>query len=142
MKTAVIYSRISHDPEGRQAGVERQEQDCRRMAEERGWLVLEPVYRENDTSASTRSKKRRPVFDKMLDDLADGSVGVLLAYSTSRLTRRPMEYESLIELTSRTGLESTRWCRGRCSCTPRTVGPSPGCWRSSTPPKPSAPESG
>lgn len=105
MKTAVIYSRISHDPEGRQAGVERQEQDCRRMAEERGWLVLEPVYRENDTSASTRSKKRRPVFDKMLDDLADGSVGVLLAYSTSRLTRRPMEYESLIELTSRTGLE-------------------------------------
>ncbi len=28
----VIYSRISHDPEGRQAGVERQEQDCRQMA--------------------------------------------------------------------------------------------------------------
>jgi hypothetical protein len=24
---AAIYSRISHDPEGRQAGVERQEQD-------------------------------------------------------------------------------------------------------------------
>jgi site-specific DNA recombinase len=103
--TAVIYSRISHDPEGRQAGVERQEQDCRRMAEERGWLVLEPVYRENDTSASTRSKKRRPVFEQMLQDVADGSVGVLLAYSTSRLTRRPMEYERLIELTSRTRLE-------------------------------------
>jgi site-specific DNA recombinase len=103
--TAVIYSRISHDPEGRQAGVERQEQDCRRMAEERGWLLLEPVYRENDTSASTRSKKRRPVFEQMLEDVVDASVGVLIAYSTSRLTRRPMEYERLIELTSRTGLE-------------------------------------
>lgn len=103
--TAVIYSRISHDPEGRQAGVERQEQDCRRMAQERGWLVLEPVYRENDTSASTRSKKRRPVFEQMLQDVAAGSVGVLLAYSTSRLTRRPLEYEQLIELTSRTGLQ-------------------------------------
>lgn len=103
--TAVIYSRISHDPEGHQAGVTRQEQDCRRMASDRGWLVLEPVYRENDTSASTRSKKRRPVFEKMLEDVADGSVGVLIAYSTSRLTRRPMEYERLIELTSRTALE-------------------------------------
>jgi site-specific DNA recombinase len=103
--TAVIYSRISHDPEGRQAGVERQEQDCRQMAAERGWLVLEPVYRENDVSASTRSKKRRPVFEQMLREVEDGSVGVLLAYSTSRLTRRPMEYERLIELTSRTGLE-------------------------------------
>ncbi len=105
MTLAVIYSRISHDPEGRQAGVERQEQDCRHLAAERGWLVLEPVYRENDVSASTRSKKRRPVFEQMLSDLSDRSAGVLLTYSTSRLTRRPLEYERLIELTSRTGLE-------------------------------------
>ncbi len=71
MTLAVIYSRISHDPEGRQAGVERQEQDCRHLAAERGWQVLEPVYRENDVSASTRSKKRRPVFEQMLSDLSD-----------------------------------------------------------------------
>ena len=103
--TAVIYSRISHDPEDRQAGVQRQEQDCRRMAEERGWLVVEPVYRENDTSASTATKKRRPVFDQMLEDLSSGATDVLVAYSTSRLTRRPLEYERLIELTSRTGLQ-------------------------------------
>jgi site-specific DNA recombinase len=102
---AAIYSRISHDPEGRQAGVEWQEQDCRQMAAERGWTVLEPVYRENDTSASTRSRKRRPVFEQLLQDVEHGAVQVLLAYSTSRLTRRPLEYERLIELTSRTGLE-------------------------------------
>ena len=101
---AGIYSRISHDPEGRQAGVDRQEQDCRRMAEERGWLVLEPVYRENDTSASTKSRQRRPVFDQLLQDAEQGTFNVLLAYSTSRLTRRPLEYERLIDLTSRTGL--------------------------------------
>lgn len=102
---AAVYSRISHDPEGRQAGVERQEQDCRQLAAERGWLVLEPVYRENDVSASTRSRKRRPVFEQLLSDLSERSAGVLLAYSTSRLTRRPLEYERLIELCSRTGLE-------------------------------------
>ncbi len=61
---AAIYSRIRHDPEGRQAGVERQEQDCRRMAAERGWTVLDPVYRENDTSASTKSRTRRTVFER------------------------------------------------------------------------------
>jgi DNA invertase Pin-like site-specific DNA recombinase len=103
--TAAIYSRISHDPEGRQAGVERQEVDCRRMAADRGWVVLEPVYRENDTSASTRSKKARPVFEQLLQDVAAGGVDVLVAYSTSRLTRRPLEYERLIELTARTGLD-------------------------------------
>lgn len=103
--TAAIYSRISHDPEGRQAGVERQEQDCRKTAADRGWLVLEPVYRENDTSASTRSTKKRPVFEQLLSDVGDGGVDILLAYSTSRLTRRPMEYERLIALTSSTGLE-------------------------------------
>lgn len=102
---AAIYSRISHDPEGRQAGVERREQDCRRMAAERGWTVLEPIYRENDTSASTRSRKRRPVFEQLLTDVEQGAITVLLAYSTSRLTRRPLEYERLIELTSRTGLQ-------------------------------------
>ncbi len=82
--TAAIYCRISHDPEGSQAGVERQEQDCRRMAADRGWVVLEPVYRENDTSASTPSKKRRPVFEQLLQDVAAGGVDVLVAYSTSR----------------------------------------------------------
>ena len=101
---AVIYSRISHDPEGRQAGVERQEQDCRQMAAERGWSVVDPIYRENDTGASTRSN-RRAVFEQMLHDVEDGSIGVLLAYSTSRLTRRPLEYERLIYLTARTGLQ-------------------------------------
>ena len=105
MKTlAVIYSRISHDPDDRQAGVERQEQDCRALAEERDLTVLS-VYRENDTSASTRSKKSRPVFDQLLRDAEAGVFSVLLTYSTSRLTRRPLEYERLIALTAGTGLQ-------------------------------------
>jgi site-specific DNA recombinase len=101
---AAIYSRISHDPEDRQAGVERQEQDCRGLAEQRGWTVLS-VYRENDTSASTASKKARPIFDQMLRDAEAGTFTVLLTYSTSRLTRRPMEYERLIAVTAATGLQ-------------------------------------
>lgn len=74
--SAAISIRISHGPKGRQAGVERQELDCRRMAADRGWVVLEPVYRENDTSASTRSKKRRPVFEQLMQDVSAGGVDV------------------------------------------------------------------
>ncbi len=96
---AAIYSRISHDPEGRQAGVERQEQDCRRMAAERGWTVLEPVYRENDTSASTKSKTRRPVFEQLLQYAESGSVGGC---------------PGLLHLASRAG----RWSTSRSSASP------------------------
>lgn len=132
---AAIYSRISHDPEGRQAGVERQEQDCRRMAAERGWTVLEPVYRENDTSASTKSRQPRPVFEQLLQDSERGTFTVLLAHSRSRLTRRPLEYERLIALTSRPACRSTPSCPAPSSSTPRTAGPSPASWPSSTQPR-------
>jgi hypothetical protein len=41
---AGIYCRISRDTEGNQLDVERQEKDCRRIAKERGWEVIEPLY--------------------------------------------------------------------------------------------------
>ena len=61
-------------------------------------------YRENDTSAS-RSRTKRPVYAAMLADLRAGMADVLVAYSTSRLTRRPLDYERLIGLVSQTGLQ-------------------------------------
>lgn len=103
--TAVVYSRISHDPTDRQLGVERQEQDCLRLITQRGWELARPPYRENDTSASTKSTAKRPVYEAMLTDLQAGVARVLVCYSTSRLTRRPMDYERLIRLVLDTGLQ-------------------------------------
>ena len=40
---AGVYVRISDDREGLGVGVARQEKDCRKLAEERGWQVTE-VY--------------------------------------------------------------------------------------------------
>ncbi len=102
---AVVYSRISSDPLELALGVERQEQDCLRLINERGWVQAAEPYRENDTSASTRSRTKRPVYEKMLADLRAGIGDVLVAYSTSRLTRRPLDYERLIALVSETGLQ-------------------------------------
>lgn len=101
---AAIYCRISLDSEGTELGVRRQEQDCRALAARTGLDVVE-VYVDNDTGASTRSRsKRRPAYDRLLDDARGGRFGVVLAYSNSRLTRRPMELEGLITLHERHGI--------------------------------------
>ena len=100
---AAIYTRISQDREGRALGVERQEEDCRALAERLGATVARH-YCDNDISASTLSKKRRPEYERMISDVHSGAVDVVLAYSSSRLTRRPREWEDLIELVDSTGV--------------------------------------
>jgi DNA invertase Pin-like site-specific DNA recombinase len=61
------------------------------------------VYRDNDIGASTLSKKKRPDFDRIMTAAERGDFDVILAYSTSRLTRRPKEFETLIELAEKHG---------------------------------------
>jgi site-specific DNA recombinase len=83
-------------PRGPGLGVQRQEQDCRALCARRGWRVVQ-VYADNDISASTRSRKPRPGYARMLADVDAGAATAIVAYSTSRLTRRPREFEDLIE---------------------------------------------
>lgn len=78
-------------------GVERQEQDCRKVAEQKKHEVV-AVYIDNDVSASTNSKKPRPEYNAMLEAVKSGEVDVIIAYSNSRLTRRPAEWIDLINL--------------------------------------------
>lgn len=46
--TAAIYVRISRDADGRAAGVERQEADCRALAERMGLTLHPRVFKDND----------------------------------------------------------------------------------------------
>ncbi len=100
---AAIYCRISDDREGTEKGVDRQREDCLALAERLG-LAVAGVYVDNDISASTRSSKPRPQYAAMLREARAGTVGAILAYSNSRLTRRPREVEDLIELHERHGV--------------------------------------
>jgi len=59
------------------------------------------VFVDNDISASPKSSKPRPSYLAMLDAARSGQVGAILAYSNSRLTRRPREFEDLIDLHDR-----------------------------------------
>ncbi|MDP9331508.1 MAG: recombinase family protein [Actinomycetota bacterium] len=91
---AAIYVRISKDSTGERAGVERQEKDCRALAETRGWDVT-GVYSDNDTSAW--SGKKRPEYERMLADIRSGKITAIVAWHLDRLTRSPKELESFLD---------------------------------------------
>lgn len=96
-KRAVIYTRISSDDEGRGEGVERQEEDCRALAAQRGYEVAE-IFTENDISASARSRKPRPLYEEMIRRAREGEWDALIALSSSRFTRKTAEAAELSEL--------------------------------------------
>jgi site-specific DNA recombinase len=100
---AAVYTRISRDAEGLALGVERQREDLEEFARERG-LEIVNTYEDNDIGASTRSTKPRPDYKRMLRDAAFGRFDVIIAYTSSRLTRRPRENEDLIELAEQHGI--------------------------------------
>lgn len=102
---AAIYTRISRDPEGDKIGVSRQEKDCRDLADRLGIPVVK-VYTDNDIGASNRTgNKPRPQYQAMLEAVRDGLIGTIIAYSNSRLTRRPLEWIELIGLAESGALE-------------------------------------
>lgn len=105
-QATAIYARISDDPEGREAGVTRQIEDATAKALANGWgLSPRPPFVDNDISASTLSKAKRPAFELMLSLIEQGEIDAVVVYTNGRLTRRPMENEALIQLHERTGVQ-------------------------------------
>lgn len=96
---AYKYLRISDDPEGLEFGVTRQDEDTDKLAVRMGADIIE-TFMDNDRSASTLSTKPRERYQAMLKAARDGGCDVILAYSNSRLTRRPAEWEDLLNLYS------------------------------------------
>jgi site-specific DNA recombinase len=99
---AVIYCRISLDRSGRGLGVEQQEHDCRALADRLGLTVRE-TYVDNDVSASGYSRKTRPQYKRMLDDL-ETSPATILAMHPDRMYRQVTELEALVEMVDRLGI--------------------------------------
>ncbi|MET7759305.1 recombinase family protein [Streptomyces sp. NPDC005389] len=91
-----IYVRISKDRKGQELGIQRQEQACRELCARMGWGVFK-VYADNDVSASTTSRRRRPSYTEMLRDVRDGRVDGVVVHSLDRLTRRISELSRFLE---------------------------------------------
>ena len=92
-KTA-IYCRISEDRDGTGLGVERQELDCQKLAQDMGLVDIE-VFTDNDISAY--SVKKRPQYLVMMERIKAGEFENLIAWASDRLHRSPRELEDFIE---------------------------------------------
>lgn len=97
-RSAAIYCRISKDRAGAGLGVDRQEHECRQLAERLGWTVT-VVHTDNDLSAY--SGKPRPGYRALLDDLRTGRVDAVLAWHNDRLHRSTAELEEYIEVSGK-----------------------------------------
>jgi site-specific DNA recombinase len=104
-----VYARISSDQDGTALGVKRQVEDCRKLADELGWVVAEE-YVDNDISAY--SGKKRPAYEAMLTDLAEGRRDGVVVYHADRLTRRPIELEQFLEVVTAAGVRNVRFVAG------------------------------
>jgi len=98
---AGIYARISSDREGEGLGVARQLEDCRRLAEARGWTVVER-YVDQDVSAYTG--KLRPEYGRLWGDIESRALDAVAIYRADRLHRQPRELEAFIDLCQAVGL--------------------------------------
>lgn len=97
---AAVYTRISRDEAGDGLGIERQEQDCRRPCDQRGWSVATHLS-DNDFSASTG--RLRPAYQRLTSAIRNKQVDVVVAWAPERLHRSPRELEDFLELIESTG---------------------------------------
>lgn len=110
-RRAVIYTRLSRNRTGeRSASTERQEAECRKLAESRGWQV---VAVEVDDDLSAYSGKARPGYLNVLTALEVGSADAVIAWAPDRLHRSPVELETFIDLVDRLGSEVATVQAGR-----------------------------
>jgi DNA invertase Pin-like site-specific DNA recombinase len=97
-KSAAIYCRLSYAPDGSVEKVERQEEDCRQLADRLAWPIDERhIYKDNSRSAWQRNRKR-PAWDRLLDAIERGEVDGVLVWHGDRLIRQPWDLEKLLKL--------------------------------------------
>jgi DNA invertase Pin-like site-specific DNA recombinase/Zn-finger nucleic acid-binding protein len=103
-KRAGVYCRLSYAPDGSVEKVERQEADCRQLAQRLGWPVSEAhIYPDNSRSAWQRNRNR-PQWDRMLKAVDRGEIDAIIVYHGDRLIRQPHDLEMLISIADSKGV--------------------------------------
>ncbi|MFJ2514657.1 recombinase family protein [Streptomyces griseoviridis] len=91
----VDYARVSDDDRGSAEGVESQHEETAEFAEERG-RPLTSSYTDNSLSAFTG--RRRPDFERLMADIAQGLIRSVTIWHADRITRDVGEALRIIEL--------------------------------------------
>jgi site-specific DNA recombinase len=100
---AVIYTRVSSDPNERGRSVSEQEAECRAVCDRHGWKVV-AVLSDNDRSASRYAVKSRPAYKQLIDLVDEGGCDVLVTWEASRAQRDLAAYTALRDLCERRGV--------------------------------------
>nr|WP_294163736.1 recombinase family protein [uncultured Corynebacterium sp.] len=116
-RKVAIYLRMSLDMDGKGAGIERQREDCRTLAANRGWEVVDE-YVDNSISAS-KSNVRRPAYDRMEADYEAGRFDTIVCWHFDRLTRQPMQMEQWLNRAEQGNLQVVT-CTGDYNLTDHT----------------------
>jgi site-specific DNA recombinase len=99
---AAIYTRISDDKAGDEAGVGRQREDCEAVCAREGWTVVD---RYTDNSRSAFNGKPRPEFTRLLADAKDGLFDAVVAWRDDRLWRDVVEQQTVFRLLAAAGVQ-------------------------------------
>lgn len=91
---AAIYLRISMDRENTRLGVDRHRREAKELIKQRGWILNE-IYEDNDISGAGHRKRKN--FERLLTDIKDGLVDVVVAQEWPRLERNRAEGVRIIE---------------------------------------------
>lgn len=98
--SADIYTRQSQDRDGQGLAIIRQYEDCARIAQQRGYSI---AHHRSDNDISAAGRRRRPGFDAVLADLAEGRAQVVIAWDVTRLSRNARDWLRLSEVAQQAG---------------------------------------
>lgn len=97
-RRAAIYLRISQDRENTRLGVDRHREDAEALIAARRWTPI-GVYEDNDISG--KGHKKRPAFERLLNDIKAGLIDVVVAQEWPRLERNRADGVRIIEAAQR-----------------------------------------
>ena len=101
-RRAAIYLRISLDREMDGLAIERQREDCQRLAEREGWTIVETYI--DQSKSATDATKSRPDYDRMVADYEAGAFDAIVCWDLDRLTRQPRQMEDWVDAARFRGL--------------------------------------
>lgn len=76
--------------------------DCRAEAARRGWVIAEEDV--ETTCLRRRCAKRRPAYERMLTDIAEGRRDAVLVWHLDRLHRHPIQLVRFVETCQQAGV--------------------------------------
>ncbi|WP_288818004.1 recombinase family protein [uncultured Micrococcus sp.] len=125
---AGIYARISRDMQGERLGVDRQLEACRDLAQRMDLEVVDE-YVDNDLSAM--KSRRRPEYDRLVQDIEASALDAVIVWDHDRLLRQTKELERFIDVCDPRGVPTYTVTSGKLDLstpTGRAVAKTRGAW--------------